>query len=166
MAAAIMAAAHKSALTICIFAICFFTFHPSLCKPCPRKASLPTPISAYPLLRKTSRENNKTQTRSFGSVVVVADFWIAAFGVRLVPSGAEGQLQAAFFLPSSLCYRIPKIFTTNGVSDVTCGAIAWYAHKCTHALPVRSVKKDLISPGPKKVVTANITERTACAGES
>ncbi len=46
-----------------------------------------------------------------------------------------------------LTYLMPNTRTMCGVSTVTCGAIAWYAHKCTHALPVLKVKNDLIRPG-------------------
>ncbi len=35
------------------------------------------------------------------------------------------------------------------VSSVTCGAMAWWAHTGTPALPVRWVGTDLIRPGPR-----------------
>ena len=46
-------------------------------------------------------------------------------------------------------YRSLKISTTWGASISVCGAKAWYAHTCVHALPVRTVSTVFIIPGPR-----------------
>lgn len=59
-----------------------------------------------------------------------------------------------------------KSDTISLVSTVTCGDTAWKPHICTHALPVRIVRNDFITPGGKKIKNTTITDSAACAGVS
>src|SRR6266436_1009734 len=55
--------------------------------------------------------------------------------------------------------------TITGVSNQTCGAKAWYAQTCTHALPVRTVSVDLTIPGPKYWKPTKMRVSTQFVGE-
>jgi hypothetical protein len=53
-----------------------------------------------------------------------------------------------------------------GVSFVACGVMAWYAHKCTQALPVRSVRYAFIIPGGTNWSRTMMTDTAAWGAES
>src|SRR5260221_1100342 len=55
--------------------------------------------------------------------------------------------------------------TITGVSNQTCGAKAWYAQTCTHALPVRTASVDLTMPGPKYWKPTKMRVSTQFVGE-